>query len=209
MWRNLTVVLAAAFVLVGLPACGSSKPEPVLVEVTTDLGRFVVDVYVAAAPESSKSFLEFVDGNLYEGATFYRTVTRDNDNGSPVIEVIQGGLADDAETPAPVRHETTEQTGILHKDGVISLARAEPGTGSGAAFFICIGDQPGLDFGAPRNPDMQGFAAFGKVIEGMDVVRAIHAREANAPTDSPYLAGQILTEPVVIQSARRVSDDHS
>lgn len=209
MWRNLTIVLALAMSLLAISSCGTNKPEPVLVEVTTDLGQFTVDVYVEAAPESSKSFLEFVDGDLYDGATFYRTVTKDNDNGSPVIEVIQGGLADEASTLAPVKHETTEQTGILHKDGIISLARAEPGTGSGAAIFICIGDQPGLDFGALRNPDGQGFAAFGKVIEGMDVVRAIHQREANAPTDSPYLAGQILTEPVVIQSARRVSDDNS
>lgn len=204
MWRNLMFVLTLALVVFGVSSCGSSEPKPILVEMTTDLGQFTVAVNVAAAPESSKSFLQFVDGKHYEGATFYRTVTKENDNGSPIIEVIQGGLADDASTPAPVAHETTEQTGILHKDGVISLARAEPGTGSGAAIFICIGDQPALDFGAVRNPDKQGFAAFGKVVKGMDVVRAIHQREADAPTDSPYLAGQILTEPVVIQSARRL-----
>ena len=94
--------------------------------------------------------------------------------------------------------------GILHTDGVISLGRTEPGTGGGGAFFICIGDQPALDFGETRNPDKLGFAAFGKVIDGMDVVRNIQQRDATAPSDSEYTAGQILAEPVLIKKAYRV-----
>lgn len=92
------------------------------------------------------------------------------------IEVIQGGLFHDEflDTITPVRHESTDETGILHTDGVISMARNEPGSAS-TEFFICIGDQPSLDYGGKGNPDGQGFAAFGKVIKGMDVARAIQA----------------------------------
>jgi peptidyl-prolyl cis-trans isomerase A (cyclophilin A) len=91
----------------------------------------------------------------------------------------------------------------LHQDGVISLARGAPGTASGAAFFICIGDQPALDFGGQRNTDGQGFATFGRVVKGMDVVHDIHQRDANAPTESEYMRGQLLTEVVKIVKARR------
>ena len=88
---------------------------------------------------------------------------------------------------------------------MISLARSEPGTGSGAAFFICIGAQPALDFGGSRNADGQGFAAFGQVIKGMDVVHAIHRREALGPSESDYMKGQMLTEFVSIRAAQRLS----
>ena len=127
-----------------------------------------------------------------------------NDNGSPVISVIQGGLLRPESGLPPVRHETTEETGLRHVDGTISLGRTDPGTGGGAEFFICIGEQPALDYGGMRNPDRQGFAAFGQVTRGMDVVHAIHKREAMGESDSDYTAGQILTDPVIIRSARRV-----
>jgi peptidyl-prolyl cis-trans isomerase A (cyclophilin A) len=93
------------------------------------------------------------------------------------IEVIQGGLGyrpSELRLPA-IAHETTEKTGILHKNGVISMARSNPGTAS-SEFFICVNDQPDLDFGGKRNPDGQGFAAFGKVIKGMDVVKKIQTQ---------------------------------
>jgi peptidyl-prolyl cis-trans isomerase A (cyclophilin A) len=102
--------------------------------------------------------------------------------------VIQGGLFDDEvlDTISPIRHETTKETGILHTDGVISMARNQPGSAS-TEFFICIGDQPSLDYGGHRNPDLQGFAAFGKVTEGMDVARAIQA----LPDEDQYLKNQV------------------
>jgi peptidyl-prolyl cis-trans isomerase A (cyclophilin A) len=103
----------------------------------------------------------------------------------------------------PVAPETTAQTGRRHVDGTVSLARAEPGTGSAQYFFICIGDQPALDFGGTRNPDGQGFAAFGRVVRGMDVVRRIHALPADGEADSEYMRGQMLTEPVRIERAVR------
>ena len=104
------------------------------------------------------------------------------------IEVIQGGIrfSQDRKSLPPIEHEITEKTGILHKDGVISMARSEPGTAS-SEFFICVGDQPELDYGGKRNPDGQGFAAFGKVIAGMDVVKKIHIQ----PVDEQMLDPRI------------------
>lgn len=171
----------------------------------TELGDIHVRVFEDRAPVSAADFLRYVDEGRYAGAGFYRTVSPGNDNGSPVISVIQGGLLDEAIALPPVAHETTEETGILHTNGVVSLARGEPGSGGGAAFFICIGDQPALDFGGTRNPDKQGFAAFGRVVRGMDVVKAIHERETASESDDPYTAGQILAEPVRIIAARRIN----
>ena len=101
-----------------------------------------------------------------------------------------------------IDHETTAQTGILHTDGVISMARGAVGTAS-TEFFICIGDQPGLDYGRPRNADKQGFAAFGKVVTGMDVVIKINNLPSDAPSDSDYTKGQILETPVTISRVWR------
>ena len=93
-------------------------------------------------------------------------------------------------------------TGLLHLDGSISMARAEVGTAT-TEFFICVGYQPALDFAASRNADGQGFAVFGRVIKGMDVVRAIHESPADAATDAAYVKGQILEQPVIISKIRR------
>jgi peptidyl-prolyl cis-trans isomerase A (cyclophilin A) len=180
-----------------------SSDDRVGVILETTAGTIELEVYPQRAPLSAGSFLAFVDAGHLDGAGFYRTVSPDNDNGSPAISVIQGGRLEDDELLPSVPHETTKDTGLLHRDGVISLARAAPGTASGAAFFICIGDQPALDFGGQRNPDGQGFATFGRVVDGMDVVRDIHQRDASAPTDSAYMRGQLLTEVVEIVSARR------
>ncbi len=170
---------------------------------TTGLGDIQIEVYPEAAPVTAANFLRLVDGGYLDGGTFYRAVSPENDNGSPVISVIQGGIGD-AEGPfAPIAHETTDDTGLLHLNGAISMARGGVGTAT-TEFFICIGDQPALDFGAERNPDGQGFAVFGRVISGVDVVRAIHESPADAPTDSAYMAGQILEEPVEIVSIERL-----
>ena len=130
-------------------------------------------------------------------------VRRNNDNGAPVIEVIQGGLTDPAKALSPVPHEATDATGIRHLHGTLSLGRTTPGSASGAAFFITIGDQPSLDFGGARNQDGLGFAAFGRVTAGMDVVQGFHQMESTAPTDNAYLTGQLLNEPVTITRAYR------
>ena len=197
----MTPKVASATIPAMLAVVGAQAQTMVVLE--TELGDITIEVDEAQAPISSGSFLDHVDGGYFEGGAFWRTVTTENDNGSPIIEVIQGGVIGEVTDLPTVEHEPTSDSGILHEDGVVSLGRSDPGTASGASFFICIGDQPALDFGATRNPDRQGFAAFGRVVDGMDVVRAIHRREANRPSDDPYTEGQLLTEYVSISSAYR------
>jgi peptidyl-prolyl cis-trans isomerase A (cyclophilin A) len=175
------------------------------IELETRLGTITIELYVDRAPLSAASFLDYLDKGLMDEAVFYRVVTHENDNGSPLISVVQGGLLDETKMLPPIAHETTAATGLSHVDGAVSIARAEPGTGSAGAFFICVGDNPSLDFGGMRNPDQQGFAVFGQVVEGMDVVRAIQQLPADQPTDNEYLKGQLLGEPVKILSARRAT----
>lgn len=157
------------------------------VVVTTELGAFEIEAYPDKAPLTANDFLAYVDQGLLNGSSVYRIVSMANqpDTVPAKIEVIQFGLKE-AKLP-PVSHETTTQSGLLHRDGTLSLARLAPGTGS-SAFFICIGDQPSLDFAGKRNPDGQGFAAFGQVIVGMDVVRHIFSRaEAKDAMEHPIL----------------------
>ena len=173
------------------------------VRMVTSLGDIELELYPDNAPVTVKNFLRLVNGAYLEGGTFYRVVSPDNDNGSPVISVIQGGIGE-AESPLPpIDHETTADTGLPHLDGSISMARAAVGTAT-TEFFICIGDQPALDFGGTRNDDGQGFAVFGQVVSGMDVVRAIHESPADAPTEFEYFQGQLLEDPVAIISLRRL-----
>ena len=188
--------LAAVFQICVLAA----PPERIVLQ--TALGAIEVELYADKAPVTVANFLRLVDGGHLDGAQFFRTVSPENDNGSPVISVIQAGLGDKASPFPPIAHETTERTGLRHVDGTVSMARGDVGTAA-SDFFICIGDQPALDFGKTRNKDGQGFAAFGRVTEGMDVVRRIHALPANAPTEDAYVRGQLLDEPVRIVSARR------
>lgn len=197
---------AMVIVFTGLCAvgCASAPPQqPVSVVMSTEHGDIGIELDVERAPITTKNFLRYVDDGRYDNAVFYRSVRYDNDNGAPKIEVIQGGLGPGVERFDPIEHEDTDATGILHLDGVISMARAGVGTAT-SEFSIVIGDQPALDKGASRNADGQGFAAFGRVVSGMDVVRSIHALASNAPSETAYTAGQLIEEPVVIFSVRRV-----
>lgn len=191
-------------VLLSLSALASdADSESVRVRMTTDLGVVDIELNVRAAPISANNFLRLVDGGHMDGTSFYRVVSPQNDNGSPPISVIQGGNGSGDSPFEPIAHETTRDTGLLHLDGAVSMARGDVDTAS-TEFFICIGAQPALDFAARRNPDGQGFAVFGYVVGGMDVARAIHQQPSDAPTESPYLKGQMLEEPVTIISIRRV-----
>jgi peptidyl-prolyl cis-trans isomerase A (cyclophilin A) len=155
----------------------------------TELGEITLEVYPQQAPVTVANFLRYIDEERFAGACFYRVVRMDNQpDDETKIEVIQGGLKDDdhPQSLPAILHETTAQTGILHKDGTISMARNEPGTAS-SDYFVCINDQPELDFGGRRNPDRQGFAAFGKVVEGMNVVRKIQSE----PVKGQYLVKDI------------------
>lgn len=167
----------------------------------TSIGPIELELFASEAPVTVSNFLRYVDGGYYDGGTFYRTVTRDNDKGSPVIEVIQGGRGMSKINPFPsIIHESTRDTGIVHTDGTISMARTEQTL---SEFFICIGDQPGLNYGGLRHADGLGFEAFGRVVEGMGIVRAIHSQSSDAPTDNEYAKGQLIEQRVEIISVKR------
>jgi peptidyl-prolyl cis-trans isomerase A (cyclophilin A) len=183
-------------VAVFLAGCGDGNPR---VMIKTEFGDITVEIYEHKCPITAANFLRYVEEDRFQGATFYRVVTMDNQPNNDIkIEVIQGGLGEDSLGLGlpPIEHEPTDRTGILHRDGTISMARLEPGTAS-SEFFICIGDQPELDYGGKRNPDGQGFAAFGRVISGMDVVRKIQARPADGQWLTPEvrIAGVTLSVP--------------
>ena len=178
----MRTVAAILFAISGL-----ARAEPVVVELQTDLGEIVVALDIDRAPRTAANFLRYVDLGLLDGTSFYRVVRPANQPQNPVkIAVIQGGLGDEGEQESllPIRMESTEETGLRHLDGVISMARLGPDTARGD-FFICVGDQPELDAGGRRNPDGFGFAAFGRVTEGMDVVHRIHQAPAEGQTLVP------------------------
>lgn len=166
-------------------------PSHVTVRIETSVGVIVASIDSSHAPVSAANFLRYVDSGAYTGGRFHRTVTLGNQPRDSVrIEVIQGGANPSSGTaryPA-IPLERTSSTGLKHLNGTLSMARSGPDTAT-SDFFICIGDQPSLDFGGHRNPDGQGFAAFGRVVDGMEVVRAIQAKPAN---------GQSLTPPIEI-----------
>jgi len=188
-------VLLLSLVAIAAPlSARQTPPAPVRVVIETDAGRIEVAIDTAAAPATAKNFLRYVDDSFYDGTSFYRVVTPDNQPDNLVkIEVIQGGADGTRTTREPIALERTSITALKHLDGTISMARNGPDTAT-SEFFICVGDQPELDFGGRRNPDGQGFAAFGRVVSGMDVVRKIQRSAVNA---------QRLAPPVAIKSIRR------
>jgi peptidyl-prolyl cis-trans isomerase A (cyclophilin A) len=166
--------------------------------IQTELGDIEADIDAARAPGTAANFLRYVDAGYYAGGRFHRTVTQDNQPNDQVrIEVIQAGINpehDPQKFPA-IPMERTSVTGVRHTDGALSMARREVDSAQ-SDFFICIGDQPELDFGGRRNPDGQGFAAFGQVTVGLEIVRKVQ----RAPRDA-----QRLTPPVRILGIRRVA----
>lgn len=172
-----------------------SRTTPVVIE--TSLGAIEVELEPDRAPITVENFLRYVDAGYYDNGQFHRTVTMKNQPDDKVkIETIQAGLsaARQALSFPPIPLERTTITGLTHRNGTLSMARESPDSAV-ADFFICVGHQPSLDFGGARHPDGQGFAAFGYVTGGMDVVRKIHQAAAT---------GQALSPPVRILRIRRV-----
>ncbi len=198
-----------------------NNAEHVDIVLETAFGTIVVRLDALHAPATTDNFLFYVDGGLYDGGKFHRTVRLDNQsnanlkeeaigdgidpgadrsnlpNDTIAIEVIQGGIdqARSGEQRPALALERTSDTGLRHLDGTISMARLTPDSAV-SDFFICINDQQQLDFGGQRNPDGQGFAAFGQVIDGMDVVRTIQTQPSN---------GQSLDPHVIITRAHRIN----
>ena len=175
-----------------------------LIVISTELGILNVELYTQRAPITVNNFLRYVKAKIFDDSHFFRIVTPDNEqkydeqdpNSFVSIKVLQGGVQPQhPRLLSPIAHESTEQTGILHKHGVLSMARFEPGTADGS-FFICIGDQPSLDFGGGRYQDGFGFAAFGRVIKGESVLKALYARSE---------AQEYLQRPIAITQVRLCS----
>ena len=188
MWVSLAIVATI------LPTRESKNAN---VQIDTKMGQIIVTVDEVHAPVSAKNFLRYVDAGHYSHGRFHRTVTMDNQPDKKVkIEVIQAGVNPKFEKKdfPPIKLERTSVTGLKHLDGAISMARDGVDTAT-SDFFICVGDQPSLDFGGKRNPDGQGFAAFGRVKKGMDVVRKIQTSHAK---------DQSLDPPIEILSISRI-----
>ncbi len=194
----LVLLLTSAFASAAATQPATAKAG-VHVVLETALGEIELIVDVEHAPVTARNFLGYVEGGSYDGGRFHRTVTPGNQPGKKVkIDVIQAGVPPGREKldRPPIPLERTRDTGLSHVDGALSMARDTPDSAT-SDFFICVGAQPSLDFGGARNPDGQGFAAFGRVVRGMDVVRRIW--------DSPA-KGQALEPPVAIVRARVLSE---
>ena len=209
--RRLLIALAAT---AGLAAAAHAQPaEPPAappaaaaaanpsVVLTTSEGPITIELYVDKAPITAKNFLKYVDRKLYDGATFYRASRppgyKANDYGT-----VQGGLQNDpAKVLPPIAHESTLKTGILHKDGIVSMGRHAPGTAQ-ADWFICVGEMSYLD-ADPKDPKNVGFAAFGHVTSGMDVVQKILGMPTDPNRGEGAMKGEMLVKPVKILTARR------
>jgi peptidyl-prolyl cis-trans isomerase A (cyclophilin A) len=166
------------------------------VMIHSDYGDIELELFPGKAPKSVAAFLSYVDAGYYNKCSFYRILSLDNQPmGSNGSELIQGGLwankNDRHDSLKGIPHESTNITGLHHTNGTISLARQEPGTAT-TEFFIVIGNQPGFDYGGENNPDGQGYAAFGKVVKGMDIVLKIYgAPEENQFFDPPVKISRI------------------
>ena len=202
---------AAAALTLTLTGCATNRQgveiadlvEAPVVVLLTDAGSIMLVLDPTHAPVTTCNFLGYVVSGDYDGGSFFRTVVRATNTGNPnPIDVIQAatprGSDDDSRPPIPL--ERTRDTGLTHRSGTISMARDAPDSAT-SSFFIVTEDSFSLDFGGGRNPDGQGFAAFGSVVGGMDVVRRIQS--------SPADAGEQLTPPITIRSARLHGDPHT
>ena len=203
--------LAAAALLVTSPVFAQSEPEvqsreyaTQLVLIETTMGDITVSIETERAPVTAANFLRYVDEDRFDGTHFYRAMHLDW--GEPPNGLLQGGTQMDPDRVLdPIAHEPTSQTGLSHTNGALSMARYDPGTATGD-FSIMIKDQTGLDADpTSSDPNLQlGFAVFGYVVDGMNVVRAIHAVPPDPEKGEGWMKGQLLAEPVEIVDMRRV-----
>jgi peptidyl-prolyl cis-trans isomerase A (cyclophilin A) len=174
------------------------------VKLSTPAGHITIELADERAPVTTANFLKYVDYGLYDGATFYRA-SRPPGSTATDYGLVQGGLRSAPKhVLRPIAHESTLTTGLKNLNGTITMARQAPGTAQ-ADWFICVGDQPYLD-ADPKDPANPGYAAFGRVVAGMEVVRAILGMPVDPQAGEGPMKGQMLVAPVPILSARRVGD---
>ena len=209
MTRSRFLAVTSALTFAAALAAGSllqaQGAKPVRVRVQTTLGDIVLELDPVKAPGTTANFLRYVDAGHYDGGTFHRTVKMDNQPESAIkIEVIQAGVSEKFAKQGfpPIPLERTSVSGLKHVDGAVSMARGTADSAT-SGWFICINDQPSLDFGGQRNPDGQGFAAFGRVVSGMDVVRRIQQAPSSANRTTNTEA-QRLTPPITVTRVARI-----
>ena len=177
MKKLMTILLLPVFISCNHP----HYPNPHVV-IETQLGDIELELYPAKAPRTVAAFLSLVKAGIYDNSSFYRVIKADEMPSDFNTGLIQGGIwktaAQKSNNIPGIVHESTKQTGLSHIDGIISMARSDTGTAK-SEFFICIGDQSPLDFGKNGTPDGQGYAAFGKVFSGMDIVKKIQAKKSH------------------------------
>lgn len=177
----------------------AARPATVRVSLQTSAGPILLELEKERAPLTTANFLRYVDQKRLDGANFYRAVKV-----APGFGLVQGGVRNDPKRVLPpVAHEPTSKTGLTHSDGVISMARGAPGTANGD-FFITVGAMQSLDANPDQPGDNLGFAAFGRVVEGMDVIRTILESPTSPTAGEGAMKGQMLAPPIRIVSARRL-----
>jgi peptidyl-prolyl cis-trans isomerase A (cyclophilin A) len=205
--------LLFALTLFSAPALGQEAPPPVpppapptkiwktqAVRLETAAGPILIALEVERAPITSANFLKYVDQKKFDGATFYRALTFP---GRPDLGLVQGGAKSDPKRLLPpIAHEPTTKTGLSHTEGALSMARGAVGSAQGD-FFIILGNLSSLDANPSAPGDNQGFAVFGRVVEGMDVVKTILAAPVSATEGVGAMKGQMIAQPIPIKSARR------
>ncbi len=178
--HKILILVSLTFIL----ACQGKKSGD-RITIVTEAGDIEVELYPQKAPLTVASFLRNVREGYYDRSSFYRVLNLQNQpSNAPKTELIQGGIWQKKNKPSNtvnIPHEPTSITGLRHIDGTLSMARTDTGTAS-TEFFICVEDQPGLDYGGPSNADGQGYAAFGRVVKGMNIVRKVY----NKPEDGQY-----------------------
>jgi peptidyl-prolyl cis-trans isomerase A (cyclophilin A) len=184
------------------PAQPPPLADKVRVRLETEMGPIELELDGRRAPVTTANFLAYVDQQRFDGTSFYRAART---RGASDRGFIQGGIRRNYRRMlAPIAHEPTSETGLSHADGTISMARTQPGTAMGE-YFIIVGDMPSMDAGAGRESgDDLGFAAFGRVVDGMDVVRRILAAPTVPDAGRGAMRGQMIAEPVAILRAQRV-----
>lgn len=202
--RTLLGLVLAAGLAVPAFAQDVQTPAPPLprVQMETTAGRIVIEVEADKAPITAANFLKYVDERRFDGATFYRAM---QSTPGATTGLVQGGVNNDPERVLPpIAHEPTTQTGLSHVDGAVSMARYAPGTATGD-FFVSVGPTPSYDAGRSFSVDPDGFAVFGRVVQGMDVVRAILAAPTSPTEGEGFMRGQMLEPKITILQAWRES----
>lgn len=197
MIRRSVLGLAAALVLAA-PAFAQEAASLPRVQMETSAGRIVIEVETEKAPITAANFLKYVDERRFDGTSFYRAM-----QAGPGAGLVQGGTNNDPErTLPPIAHEPTTVTGLSHVDGAVSMARYDPGTATGD-FFVSVGPTPSYDAGRPFSIDDHGFAVFGRVVYGMEVVRAILTAPTSPTEGEGFMRGQMLEPKITILQAWR------